>query len=153
MKKFFKFFSFKRIMIYLLFAFLILQVIPVDRQLPSSNPKNDFLAVNQTPETEMQLIKTACYNCHSNNSQYPWYAKVAPFSMWIQGHINNGREELNFSLWDSYTAKKKDHKLEECAEMLQEKKMPLKSYTFIHREAKLNQGERDQLIQYFNRLR
>src|SRR5210317_2087752 len=102
MKKIFKFLTVKRLLIYFLFALIIIQVIPVDKSLPSSDPKNDFMVVNQTPEAEMILIKNACYDCHSNNSIYPWYSKIAPINMWIQGHINHGRDELNFSLWDSY---------------------------------------------------
>jgi hypothetical protein len=153
MKKIFKFLSIKRILVYLLFALIIIQVIPVDKSLPSADPKNDFITFNQTPAAEAQLLKNACYDCHSNHTKYPWYAKVAPISMWIQGHVNHARDELNFSLWNSYSDKRKDHKLEESIELIQEQEMPLKSYTLIHSEARLTQSERDLLIQYFKGLR
>lgn len=153
MKKVIKFFSLKRILFYLLIILVALQFIPVDRSLPSSDPKNDFFAANNTPAAEMQLIKNACYDCHSNTTRYPWYSYISPVSLYIQGHVDHGRDELNFSLWDGYSDRRKARKLEECVEMIQEGEMPLWSHRLIHKESRLNNVEKDQLVMYFKSLR
>lgn len=78
------------------------------------------------------LLKTNCYDCHSNQTHYPWYAEIAPFSFWLNNHIIDGKKHFNVSDWESYSSKKKDHKLEELIEMVEIGEMPLDSYTWIH---------------------
>lgn len=78
------------------------------------------------------ILKTNCYDCHSDQTQYPWYAELAPVSYWMDDHINHGKGHFNVSEWSSYSAKKKDHKLEELIEFVEEGEMPLDSYTWLH---------------------
>lgn len=107
-----------------------------------------------SPSDEVKaLIKGACYDCHSNATVYPWYSEVAPVSWWTKHHVNEGREELNFSVWADYSLKKADHKLEECAEEVEEGKMPLDSYTWTHGDADLNEKQRELLEDFFNSKR
>lgn len=95
----------------------------------------ETLDVNASMAT---LFKTACYDCHSDQPRYPWYAHIAPVSWWINGHIDHGREEINFSKWTTYSARNRDHKLEEMLEMVEKGEMPLPNYTILHKDAKLN---------------
>lgn len=79
-----------------------------------------------------QLMKTNCYDCHSNQTVYPWYAEIAPVSYWLSDHVEDGKRHFNVSAWESYSAKKKDHKLDELIEYVEEGEMPLDSYTWLH---------------------
>ena len=81
-------------------------------------------------------------------SKYPWYTNIAPISFWVKGHIDHGREKLNFSLWNDYTKKKQHHKLEECIEEMEENHMPLKSYTWVHPEARLSKSDKAEIINF-----
>ncbi len=92
------------------------------------------------------ILKENCYDCHSNNTQYPWYAEVAPFSYWLADHIEEGKEHFNMSAWESYSVKKKEHKLEEVIEMLEKGEMPLQSYTIIH--GNISEDEKKLLMQW-----
>ncbi len=113
---------------------------------------NDFIAIEQ-PSSEVELLlKTICYDCHSNQINYPWYSDIAVVSWWLQDHIEEGREHLNFSEWGSYAAGKKEHKAEECWEETEEGEMPLESYTFTHRDADLSDDQRALLVAYFKEI-
>jgi len=84
-----------------------------------------------TPQVA-SILKTQCYDCHSAQTQYPWYAEVAPVSWWLRDHIDDGKKHFNTSAWAEYSVKKKDHKLEELIEMVEDGEMPLDSYTWLH---------------------
>ncbi len=89
----------------------------------------------------MQVLKTACYDCHSNRTTYPWYARINPVGWWLDHHIREGKEELNFSEFAAYDEKRQDHKLEETAGEVQEGHMPLPPYLFTHEDAKLSPAQ------------
>jgi hypothetical protein len=93
-------------------------------------------------------LKKACYDCHSNNTRYPWYAEVQPVAWYLDHHVQEGKGELNFDAFLTYPYKKQDHKLEELIETQQEGSMPLTSYTLIHRDAKLTQQQRQEIIDW-----
>lgn len=131
-------------------AFLIIaQFFPIDKTNPESDPAKDYISVNQPPAEVATLMKNACYDCHSHQTKYPWYTSVAPLSWWIKGHINEGREHLNFSTWTDYSAKKANHKLEECFEVIEGKEMPMLTYWLVHPEANLSADQRTMLVDYF----
>ncbi len=130
-----------------------IQLIRISKSNPPVEKEKDFLVISQAPIEIQNIIKSSCYDCHSNTTEYPWYTNLAPVSWWIKHHINEGREHLNFSEWANYTDKKADHKLEECIEMIEEGEMPMSSYTFIHKESKLNAEQKLILINWFNDLR
>ncbi|MBL4707344.1 MAG: heme-binding domain-containing protein [Flavobacteriales bacterium] len=111
--------------------------------------ENDFIAIEQPEEKVELMLKTICYDCHSNQIDYPWYTDIAVVSWWTQDHINEGREHLNFSEWGNYSGEKKEHKAEEAWEEIEEGEMPLESYTLIHRDADLSDEERELLVEYF----
>ncbi|MAP79553.1 MAG: cytochrome C [Aequorivita sp.] len=80
----------------------------------------------------VQVLKDNCYDCHSNETDYPWYAQVAPLSLWLDEHIQHGKSHFNVSEWNSYSLKKKAHKIEEVIEVVEKDEMPLPSYEIMH---------------------
>ena len=120
---------------------------------PAVIDKNDFISLTE-PTMEVEgILRNACYDCHSNETKFPWYAHVAPVSWWLSDHIQEGREELNFSDWGTYSEKRSDHKLEECIELVEEGEMPLNSYTWTHGNAVLSDTDKSTLIEFFKDLR
>ena len=103
---------------------------------------NDDIIVNLQVNEEVALIlKSACYDCHSDQPRYPWYASIAPVSWWIDEHMEHGRDELNFSKWATFSKRRRDHKLEEVVEEVEEGHMPLPSYTWMHSDARLTEEQ------------
>lgn len=146
MKKYFT----KKCIFQIVFGVLIIiQFFRIDKTIKPINTKTDYISVAQTNPEISTILKNACYDCHSNQPTYPWYTNIAPVSWWIKNHINEGSRHLNFSEWETYTSKRKDHKLEECIEMIEEGEMPMNSYTWMHREAKLTNAQRTLLIDWF----
>ena len=143
----------KKILIGLLGVFIIIQFIKPDKNQSDAVTPNDIFANFQSENSTKQLIRTACYDCHSNNTVYPWYAEIQPLAWWLADHVKEGKSELNFSEFATYKPKKADHKLEEVIEMIQEGEMPLKSYTLIHGNAKLSDGQKKAIITWAEGLR
>jgi hypothetical protein len=143
----------KKIFIGLIIVIAALQFIPkkLDNR-DGSKTANAIDAIYPVPEPVMAILKNSCYDCHSNNTNYPWYASVQPLSMWISHHINEGKNELNFSAFGSYSIAKQLHKLHEISEQVEEKEMPLGSYTLIHTKAKLSEDQRQLLLHWSNEL-
>lgn len=144
---------FKKTLLFLLLALILIQFIPVDFTAPAVDPNKDFLMTSNIADDNKRIVKDACYDCHSYETAYPWYSKIQPAAWWMNGHIQEGREHLNFSTWTDYEPGKKDHKLEECAEEVQERHMPLKSYLLTHPEAKLSDAQVQSLADLFESLR
>lgn len=138
----------------LLAILLFIQIIQIDRSVPSTDPFEDFLATSATTDdTTMpkSLLQKACYDCHSYKTEYPWYSLFAPVSWWLKSHVNGGRQYFNFSIWQQYDSAKKIHKLEECIEEIENKTMPLKSYTWLHPESKLTDEERSSIVDFLKK--
>ncbi|ALR31192.1 cytochrome C [Chryseobacterium sp. IHB B 17019] len=141
----------KKILTVLLVAFIIIQFFPIDKTNPAPTPGMDFLKIKNTPPEVAKIINSSCYDCHSNETKYPWYSNFAPASWFLKNHINEGRKHLNFSTFAMYDPKIQAQKLQECIEMLEKKEMPLESYFIGHQEAKLTDKQRKILIDYFKR--
>lgn len=128
-----------------LVAFLIiLQFVPMNI-IQEEPTQNDLMNSESVPTEVAQILKKACYDCHSNQTNFPWYSKIQPVGFWINGHTKGGRQHLNFSEWGTLDASKKAHKLEEICEEIEETHMPLKSYTWLHEGTRLN-SEQVELI-------
>ncbi len=143
----------KKILIALLVVLVVLQFFQIDKTNPAVDESKDFLKTQNTPEEIASIIKTSCYDCHSNESNYPWYSNVQPAGWFLKDHIDEGRRELNFSTFTDYELKRQDHKLEECIEYIEKDEMPLGSYTLLHREAALTEAQKNILIEYFKSVR
>lgn len=94
------------------------------------------------------ILQSSCYDCHSNNTNYPWYINIQPLGWWLNHHVNEGKEELNFSEFESYSLKRKLHKLKEIKEQIEEDEMPMNSYTIMHSAAKLGPEQKELLIKW-----
>lgn len=139
----------KFIWLFLILVFVVLQFFPIDKTNPSFNPDDDFIAMENPPEHIATIIKDACYDCHSQQTEYPWYTNVQPVGWWIKGHFQNGRKALNFSQWRQYNEEDKSRGLAEMAEEVEATKMPLLTYWIMHPEAKLSEEKRSELVAYF----
>ena len=148
-----KHFTPKKILVSLLILLLVAQFFRIDKTNLEINLAKDFVTITSAPVEVQTILQTSCYDCHSNNVVYPWYSNIAPLSWWLKHHVDEGREHLNFSEWGTYSAKKADHKLEECVEMIEEDEMPMASYTLMHGNAKLNEAQKTMLTTWFNSLR
>ena len=143
----------RTIFLILLLLLVAIQFLPVDRSTPALTPAQDFLAVMNSPGQLGPLIKDGCYDCHSHETEYPWYSYVAPVGQWLQGHIRKARKQVNFSVWTTYSTEDADHALKEIVEVVKEKEMPLKSFTWMHPEARLTEVQRTELATWFQGLR
>lgn len=119
--------------------FLVMQVVRPDHTNP---PVTGDL---QASAEVKAVLKRACYDCHSNETKWPWYSNVAPVSFLIANHVKEGRGELNFSVWSEYAPKKQAHKMEEIEELVREGEMPMPGYVAMHAEAKLTDAEKTAL--------
>lgn len=148
-----KYFTLKKILLALLVVVIAIQLVPVNRDNPPVNAEQDFITMTKPTPEVAAILKSACYDCHSNETRYPWYSRIAPVSWWLKDHINEGREELNFSVWGTYKAKRIDHKLKEAAELVNEGEMPMDSYTWMHADARLTADQKKTLTTWFTSLR
>jgi hypothetical protein len=122
-----------------------LQFKPVDR----SNPP--IQSELRTPDEVGPLLRRACYDCHSNQTRWPWYSYVAPVSWFVTGHVEHARRHLNFTEWPVSDLEEQEDLFEEIHEEVSEGNMPLWSYTLMHRDARLTVAERDLLLQWASR--
>lgn len=139
----------KTILLALLALLILIQFFQIDKTAPESDPAMDFISIENPPPDVAELLKTVCYDCHSYKTIHPWYTNVQPIAWWINGHIKGARQHLNYSLWGEYEAKKRAHKMEEMVDEVKAGDMPLKSYTWIHEEARLTEVQRQKLVAWF----
>jgi hypothetical protein len=113
---------------------------------------NDLFQLHPAPFEVRNAIQTACYDCHSNNTRYPWYAEIQPVAWWLADHVNEGKSELNFSEFGHLNPTRASRKLKKSAEELEEGEMPLKSYTLIHRDARLTPDQQKAVLEWLETL-
>ncbi len=143
----------RKVLLALLAIFIVIQFIrPEENQSAGAMP-DDIFAHYPATDNVKQLIKPACYDCHSNNTAYPWYSTIQPVAWWLSDHVKEGKKELNFSEFAAYKFKRRAHKLEEVIEQVKEKEMPLKSYTIIHKDAGLTDQQRKEISEWADKTR
>jgi hypothetical protein len=103
--------------------------------------ENDINKVYSMPSELNQMLAKKCYDCHSNNTRYPWYANLQPLGWWLAAHVHDGKEELNFSEFKTYSPKRVAHKMEELVEVVEDREMPLKAYTIFHPGTEITSDE------------
>jgi hypothetical protein len=138
----------KTIWIILLVIIVVIQLIPSGRPAVTMNNPNDLLLNNEVPVKVEKMLRAACYDCHSNESVYPWYAYVAPVSFLVSRDIRVGREELNFSDWKSLEKMDQAKLLDKIIEEVEEEEMPMVIYPPLHPEAKLSDEDRKVLMDW-----
>ncbi|MFK7813548.1 MAG: heme-binding domain-containing protein [Maribacter sp.] len=141
----------KKILTLALVVLVLLQFYRPKKNDAEYRDVSSFEAETQpTPEIKT-ILESKCYDCHSNKTEYPWYAEIAPISILIADHVEEGNEHFNVSKWDSYEAKKKDHKLDELIEEVEEGEMPEKGYALIH--GGISDQEKEALISWTQKTR
>ena len=143
----------KKIIIGFGVVLIIIQFFRIDKTNPPVDATIEISHVVDIPTPVHQILKSACFDCHSNTTVYPWYTNVAPLSWWIKDHIDKARDELNFSEWGSFSDKRRLHKIEEMGEMVKEGEMPLKSYILAHKEADLSKAQREIMLEWIKTLK
>lgn len=138
---------------------LVLLILLVGIQFfPTNNNQNkditntDFMVMYKVPKAVEDNLKKSCYDCHSNYTQYPWYNKIQPISWFLEKHIKEGKAELNFNEFGNLSTRRKRSKLKSIVNEIKDEKMPISSYTFIHKDAQLSKGDRDQIENYILQL-
>ena len=126
----------------------LLQLTNPSRTNPPLLPGHDLCATNPPPPKIAGLLRSACYDCHSNETHWPWYGRVAPVSWWLMDHIKDGRKRVNFSEWPHDNPKKARTRWQNIREEIESGDMPLRSYTWIHATARLSRNDRDELVSW-----
>ncbi len=138
----------KKILYVIIGLLLVIQFIRPEENKGVSGGKHALQNVVDVPDTVLAVLKTSCYDCHSNTTVYPWYTNIQPVGWWLANHVKEGKRELNFDEFKTYPLKKAAHKLEETADVIKEDEMPLNSYLLIHRGAKLNEVQKLLIIDW-----
>ena len=124
--------------IVLLVGFVAVQFVRPDFTNPPVVDAETLAASSPVPSDVDQILRRSCFDCHSHETRYPWYSKVSPFNWFLAGHIEDGRREVNFSVWNTYSTEQKVRKLEEICDVIESAEMPLPSYLWIHWDASLS---------------
>ena len=135
----------------LLLVFVVMQFVRPEKNKGAIEGIVAFKNDTKPSDDVFMILKKNCFDCHSDSTKYPWYAEVAPISYWLADHVKEAKGDFNMSAWETYSTKKKDHKLEELIEEVEEGEMPLESYAWIH--GKLSKEDQEKLIQWANLAR
>lgn len=138
----------KKIILALLIAFVVIQFIRPPRNKGEQQFPQDISNVIPVPDSVMAILHNACYDCHSNNTRYPWYSFVQPVGWILAGDIKNAKENLNFNEFGTYSTRRKISKLDDIGNEISENGMPLPAYRLAHKEARLSHSEKEMLINW-----
>lgn len=143
----------KRTFQILLLAFIVIQFFRPAKNKAEGISENDISKIYPVPADVQSILKTSCYDCHSNNTVYPWYAEVQPVAWWLNDHIKHAKGDLNFSEFKSYSIRRQYRKLEEINDLVKNDEMPLDSYLWIHGDAKLSSDQKLSIANWVTALR
>ena len=133
---------------YILAAVLvIIQFIPTKKN-NSNDTTKDITTAFPVPAEVQTILKTSCYDCHSNNTAYPWYNSIQPVAFWLAHHVDEAQHEVNFNEFASYKPRRQYKKFNEIIEQIETDEMPLASYTIIHRETILSPAQKTLMIDW-----
>lgn len=128
---------------------LAIQFIPVERNVSTVPPGQSFERTEKVPANVAAILKVSCYDCHSNNTRYPWYSELQPGAWFMAQHIKKGRDELNFDEFNNYSKRRKKAKIKSIISQIEKEEMPLKSYLLLHPDAGLTPNKKKVLLQFF----
>ena len=131
---------------------LVIQVIPVERNVSTVPPGQSFEKTEKVPANVAAILKVSCYDCHSNNTRYPWYSVLQPGAWFMAQHIKKGRDELNFDEFNNYSKRRKKAKIKSIISQIEKDEMPLKSYRMMHGNVRLSADEKKELLIFFNTI-
>ena len=143
----------KKILLVLLLILVVIQFIRPQKNIHTGSQSSAISTIYTVPANVDSILVKACKDCHSNNTRYPWYNKIQPVTWYLNNHVIDGKEELNFDEFATYKISRQYHKLEEIKKQIEKGEMPLSSYTLIHRDAVLTDAEKHMLINWSEGLR
>lgn len=129
---------FKILVFVLVIAFIAIQFFQPEKNQAEISTSDFFAQIHNIPADLKETLDYSCYDCHSNNTRYPWYSRIAPLSWMISEHVIEGKAELNFSEWGDLAKRKKISALNDICEVVEDKEMPLESYLKMHKDAALS---------------
>ena len=138
----------KKILLLLLVVLIAIQFIQPARNTNGQVLSTDVSKVVSVPENVQSILKVACYDCHSNNTRYPWYVNIQPIGWIMAKHVKKGKDELNFSDFGSYSMRRQQSKLKAIASQIKDDEMPLTEYKIMHGDARLSKEEKDLVINW-----
>lgn len=138
----------KKILLGIVVIFAVIQFFRPDPNNASQASPSDISGVVSVPDPVKVILENACYDCHSNNTRYPWYANIQPAGWWLAGHIKEAKGDLNFSDFGGYSQRTQLSKLEGVAAVVEEDIMPLRSYKMMHKNARLSADEKNLVIEW-----
>ncbi|MDF1518433.1 MAG: heme-binding domain-containing protein [Lutibacter sp.] len=144
---------FKKLFLFLLIVFVGIQFMPTTRNQSNEVLETDFTKTFTVPNNIQSLLKNSCYDCHSNNTNYPWYNKIQPVSWFLEYHIKEGKKELNFSEFGGYSKRRQKSKLKSIKSQIEKNEMPLSTYTIFHRDVKLSENDKKLITNYLNEFK
>lgn len=137
-------------MLLLLAGLVVIQFIHPKRN-KSEGPQPNYVGNSFAISADVKsILVKACNDCHSNNTEYPWYSKLQPVDWWMDKHVREGKKKLNFDEYTHKSLRYQYHKMEEVIELVKEGEMPLDSYTWVHKDAKLTDDEKNKLYNWAN---
>ena len=145
--------GFKKIFLGLLIVLAIIQFIQPVRNKSNGMLSTDITKTISIPENVHDVLKIACYDCHSNNTSYPWYSRIQPFGWLLAKHIKEGKAELNFNEFGSYSPRRQISKLNGIANSIKDNTMPLGSYTLLHKNARPSKEDKVLIIDWATRTK
>ncbi len=128
---------------------LVIQVIPVERNVSTVPAGQSFERTEKVPANVAAILKVSCYDCHSNNTRYPWYSELQPGAYFMAQHLTEGKEELNLDEFNDYSKRRKNAKIKSIISQIEKEEMPLKSYLLLHPDAGLTPNKKKVLLQFF----
>ena len=138
----------KKILLFLLLALIVIQFIHPKPNKASGDQPNYIGKKYAIPADVESILKKACNDCHSNNTRYPWYSNIQPVDWWLDSHIKDGKKEMNLDEYSNRSLRYQYNKMKQTAELVKKGEMPLNSYTWIHKDAKLTEEEKSKLIDW-----
>lgn len=142
----------KKILIMLLIALVIIQFIHPAKNQSAGDQANAITKAYPVPQEVADILKVSCNDCHSNNTQYPWYNNIQPVAWWLKDHVDGGKKELNFDEFATYQPKQVQRKMHAIIEQVKEGEMPLNSYLWIHKDAVLNEVQKTTIINWAQQI-
>jgi len=143
----------KKGLLFLAVVLVIIQFIQPARNTSGQVYPADISRIYPMGKKVQGILKTSCYDCHSNNTDYPWYAHIQPGGWWLASHIREGKEELNFNEFGNYTSRRQQSKLKAISNSIKDRTMPISSYTLIHRNAKLSRAQQELVLGWIEKTK
>lgn len=143
----------KKVLLVLLVLFIAIQFIRSKKNVSAEISASRIAVLYPVPDDVNAILVKACNDCHSNNTVYPWYNNVQPVTYWLNNHVKDGKRHLNFDEFTIMRVSKQYKRMEDCIDAVKEDEMPLKAYTWIHKNAILTDVEKQTFYNWCTRVR